>query len=201
MPKTVSSTADRAQIRASLSWTTRFPIATGGSTDSAAHFHHNGVILFPQGGAKMNNVVFAINYIHDINGDETGHIFLDPDSGSAADIPSVLIYNNVLTTTTLNGPTNAFITVGVGVSNAKVYNNTISGKGAQGISGDVASTWFNNIVSGSADAMVTNHSPSGFTSNWNDFFLSTGSQIFITNSVTTNNQFTGLKEKVVPVGG
>lgn len=137
----------------------------------ADSFHHNGVMLFPQS-SNMNNVVISNNYIHDINGTETAHIFLDPNS--PGDLPGVLIYNNVLTTTTLNGPTNAFITVGRGVSNGKVYNNTVSGKGAQGMSGQIDTTFEDNIVVGTFTGIELNSGYTSITSNFNVFFNLTG---------------------------
>jgi len=129
-------------------------------------FHHNGIMIFPQNGDVMNNVVIANNYIHDINGHETAHIFLDP-SGTG-DLPGVRVYNNVLTTTTGGGPANAFITDGAGVSGALVFNNTISGAGAQGISGQVSPTFKNNIITGMTTGISLNSGYTNVTSGSND---------------------------------
>jgi hypothetical protein len=152
--------------------------------DAADGWHHNGIMIYPQDGDTMNHVVIANNYIHDIGdsanpGHETGHIFLDP-SGSG-NLPGVQIYNNVLVTSsaTGGGPANAYITIGLGVSGALVFNNTIDGGGSQGMSGQVSPTFKNNIVTIVSTGMDLNAGYSGVTSDYNDWYGLTGSNSMI----------------------
>jgi len=134
----------------------------------------------------MSGVVISNNYIHDIQsstsssvcgggaGCVTGYIFLDP-SGTG-NLPNVQIYNNVLTSAAgFLGPANAFITVGFGVSGAKIFNNTIYGSGSQGVSAQLSPTFENNIVLGTtsnAIQMATNinSGSSSVVFDYNDYF-------------------------------
>lgn len=153
-------------------------ISSATNWDTAADsFHHNGIMLFPQS-ANMNNVVISNNYIHDINGTETAHIFLDPNS--TGNLPGVLIYNNVTVTTVLGGPTNCFIEPGAHVAPALVYNNTLSGHSACGTGVDPTGVIENNIFVGMYNALGI---PSnGITSDYNDFYGLTGGTLSFTNA-------------------
>lgn len=143
----------------------------------ADSFHHNGIMLFPQS-VDMNHVVISNNYIHDINGTETAHIFLDPNS--SGNLPGVLIYNNVTVTTVLGGPTNCFIEPGAGVAPAYVYNNTMSGASACGTGVSPGGAINNNVFVGMYNAVGI---PSnGITSDYNDFYGITGGTLSFTNA-------------------
>ena len=175
-PYNVSSVNSATQITLTTNWTGSTGNQSFNLTDQA--FHHNGIMIFPQDTDTMNSVVIANNYIHDINGlqggtnEETGHIFLDP-SGTG-DLPGVQIYNNVLITTTGDGPSNAFITIGTGVTNSEVFNNTLSGSASQGISGQLNPTFKNNIIDGVFTGIFLNSSYTTPTSNYNDIYGLTG---------------------------
>lgn len=139
-------------------------------------FHHNGIIVFPQS-ATISGMVIANNYIHDINGyanginQETAHIFLDP--GGSGVIASPEIYNNVLTTTTGNGPSNAFISAGIdigsltGVTSAVIANNTLSGSAGWGMGSDTNAVIENNIVVGTQQVEYFDSGANGNTVNYN----------------------------------
>ena len=143
----------------------------------ADSFHHNGIILFPQS-TSMNHVVISNNYIHDINGTETAHIFLDPNS--TGNLPAVLIYNNVTVTTTLGGPTNCFIEPGAHVSPAYVFNNTMSGSSACGTGVDPTGEIYNNVFVGMYNSIGI---PSnGILSDYNSFYGLTGGSLSFTNT-------------------
>jgi Right handed beta helix region len=115
---------------------------------NADSFHHNGVMVYGTGSSTvLNGLVIADNYIHgNMGANETGHIFLDPTGSPLGNMPNVLIYNNVLVSTS-NGPANGYVTVGYGITGAGIYNNTIfgNGKGADGIDA-VGAMVENNIV-------------------------------------------------------
>jgi parallel beta-helix repeat protein len=142
--------------------------------DANDNYHHNGIMMFPQG-VLAQGVVISNNYIHDIGGHETAHIFLDP--AGSGDLPGVLIYNNVVATLSGNGPANAFITVGIGVSGSRVFNNTISGSGGQGISGQISPTLQNNIITATYCGICLNGGAAGVVSNYNDISNLTGGSI------------------------
>jgi hypothetical protein len=141
----------------------------------ADSFHHNGIMLFPQSG-NMNNVVISSNYVHDINGTETGHIFLDP--GGSGNIPGVLVYNNVLTTTVLNGPTNNFIEPGANVTSARIFNNTMVGAAQTAVGVWNDGIMENNVVVGSNEGIGLSVGVSGIISDYNDSFGLTGGSPF-----------------------
>jgi len=145
-------------------------------TNDGMAFHHNGVMIYPIGGGdKVEGVVISNNYFHDLNGQVTAGIFLDPSSG---DIPNIQIYNNVFNTTNgQSGPANAWITIGVGVTGALVANNTIAGYASQGISGQVGPTFKNNIVSSVSCGEYLNAGYSGVVSDYNDFYNLLGSTL------------------------
>lgn len=137
--------------------------------DNSDAFHHNGIIIFPQSSDTMNSVVLSNNWIHDINGNTTAGIFLDP-SGTG-NTPGILIYNNILSTSTgQGGPNNAQINIGIGITGAKAYNNTVVGGAAQGMSGQLTPTYENNIVTGPSTGELLNSGFSGVISNYNNFF-------------------------------
>ena len=151
----------------------------------ADSFHHNGIILFPQS-TNMNHVVISNNYIHDINGTETAHIFLDPNS--SGNLPGVMIYNNVTVTTTLGGPTNCFIEPGAHVAPAYVFNNTMSGASACGTGVDPTGQIYNNVFVGMFNSIGI---PSnGVSSDYNSFFGLTGGTLAFTNASNNINAST-----------
>lgn len=139
--------------------------------ETADDNHHNGIFLFPPDGASAANVVIASNFIHDINGNTTGYIFLTT-SGSTGNIPSAQIYNNVLFTTSgQSGPANGMITGGPSINPSPLTaNNTFSGPASQGISQDSNGTIKNNIVTGVGCQVSFNSGQTGIVSAYNDFF-------------------------------
>lgn len=139
------------------------------NTNDGAAFHHNGIMIYPiNSGDKVQGAVISNNYIHDINGETTAGVFLDPTNG---DIPGVQIYNNVFSTAGgQSGPANAWITVGVGVSGAIVVNNTVTGGGSQGISGRISPTFKNNVVGAVSAGEFLNSGYSNVVSDYNDFY-------------------------------
>ncbi len=145
-------------------------------TNDGQAFHHNGVMIYPiNSGDQVEGVTISNNFIHDLNGQVTAGIFLDPSNG---DIPGVQIYNNVFNTTNgQSGPANAWITVGVGVTGALVINNTIAGYASQGISGRSSPTFRNNIVSSVSCGEFLNNGYSGVASDYNNFYNLLGSTL------------------------
>jgi len=136
--------------------------------DAADANHHNGIMLFPQNGQTYSNLVISNNFIHDVNGHTTAHIFLDP-SGTGS-LPSVQIYNNVLYTTPgQTGPANNFIEP-AGTAGAVVYNNTMSGNAYQAIGLFTNDTTKNNIVVGSGKGTGANSGITGVASGYNDYY-------------------------------
>ena len=139
---------------------------------AANAFHHNGIMIDPQNsGDQMSNLVISNNFIHDINTCTAG-IFIDPAAG---DTPGIQIYNNVFSTTAGQiGPSDGWITVGIGTSNAVVLNNTIIGPGAIGMNG--GGSGFsgpmikNNIVATTNSAIVLDPGFAGVASDYNDFY-------------------------------
>lgn len=127
--------------------------------------HHNGIMLFPQSGDIMQNVVIANNYVHDVQsstsssicgggaGCVTAFIFIDPAGGN--NFPGVQYYNNLLVSNPpsgTSGPANAILqsSIDTGCSNctpnAIIANNTIVGEAAWGTGCDDACTIKNNII-------------------------------------------------------
>lgn len=147
----------------------RNDISSASFEDGADNFHHNGVFVFNDTGQSVTGLVISNNNIHAIGGHETGHIFLDP-SGSG-NMPNCQIYNNLLTG---GSPTNAYVTVGIGVSGCIIANNTISGVGAQGLSGQVSPSYKNNIIASMVTGISLNSGSSGVASDYNVFFGLTG---------------------------
>jgi peptidoglycan hydrolase-like protein with peptidoglycan-binding domain len=130
-----------------------------------AQFHHNGIMIFPQG-PIMNNVVIANNYIHDINGDTTGYIFSDPLSPN--EIPGSLIYNNVFYTTAgQSGPSNGMI---MGAAGSRIFNNTMAGPGVASFGGNSGSILENNIADGQNDVGSLSSAVNSITSAYNEFY-------------------------------
>lgn len=128
-------------------------------------YHHNGIMLFPQSGDVMQNVVIANNYIHDIQsstnssicgggaGCVTALVFIDPAGGN--NLPGIQYYNNLLVSNPpagTSGPSNAILqsSIDTGCSNctpnAIIVNNTIIGNAAWGTGCDDACTVENNII-------------------------------------------------------
>jgi len=153
--------------------------------DTKDNFHHNGIMLFPQNGDTMNGVVISNNFVHDINGNTTAGIFLDP-SGTG-NIPNVQIYNNVLFTTPgQSGPKNNFIEPGAGVTGALVYNNTMSGAAATSMGVWNNGTMENNIVLSTVYGIGLSSGVTGVTSNYNDVYLLSGNFGNIGSSIYAN---------------
>lgn len=121
--------------------------------------HINGMHLFAaQSSTSITNLKVYSNYIHGnmsggcptspCSSHVTGFIFIEGTGGGT--IPSPLIYNNLLVTTTAgDGASNGFITC-VTCTSAGIYNNTLIGQSAinTGISLNTStgSTLKNNIV-------------------------------------------------------
>jgi len=138
--------------------------------DSNDNFHHNGIFFFPPNGASLSNMTISNNHIHDINGHTTAYIFLAAN-GSTGNVPNVLIYNNVFSTTSgQSGPANGMITCGPSISGVKIYNNTMVGPGARGFGADANATMVNNIAEGQAYVEYFDSGASGNTSQYNDFY-------------------------------
>jgi hypothetical protein len=144
-----------------------------------SNFHHNGIMIYPiNSGDKVEGVVISNNFIHDINGETTAGIFLDPTNG---DIPGIIIFNNVFNTVgtgTNFGPSNGWIEFGQGGSsvsptNGQVYNNTIVG-GSAGIIGMNATNMRNNVVVNSFSGERLYAGFNSIVSDFNDFFNVTG---------------------------
>jgi hypothetical protein len=142
--------------------------------------HHNGIMFFPQG-TIMDGVVISNNFIHDINGQTTGYIFLDPNS--TGDVRNALIYNNVFYTSPgQTGPANDMIEPGAYVMGTGIYNNTMVGPAACGFGYYQGATAENNIAAGQSYLECVNHANGGNTSAYNDFYGWTGSGGWTNNS-------------------
>ena len=126
--------------------------------------------MFPQPGNTCTNCVISNNRMDSLTGHTTAHIFIDPTS--PGDAPGIKIYNNVLTG---GSPANAYITVGIGISSSLVANNTISGTGSQGISGQLLPVFKNNIVTLPNVGIFLNGSYTSPVSDYNDFYALAGS--------------------------
>lgn len=137
--------------------------------DNADIFHHNGIMIYPQGsGNILQGVVISNNFIHDINTCTAG-IFLDP--GNSADVPNAQIFNNVFYTTPGQvGPSNAWIQPGAISSNPLVVNNTVIGPASQGIAVQINPTIENNIVTLVGYGVVLNQGYTTPSINYNDYY-------------------------------
>lgn len=143
--------------------------------------HHNGIFIYNGGGsAQENNEVLNSNYVHGNMGtSNTGYIFLDPNATGSVGNPTII--NNILCTTSVNSPGNAFIT-GVGQSTGKIYNNTICGNGnvnsanEGGIAtnfGASGATLENNIIQGVTNYLYLNNPASLALSDYNIYYAVT----------------------------
>ncbi len=136
--------------------------------DNANGFHHNGIMIDPLGAADIaSGVVISNNFIHDINTCTAG-IFFDPAAG---DVPNAKVYNNVFYTTPGQiGPSDGWITVGIGTTNTLVVNNTILGPGGAGINAQVSPAIENNIFANISWGEVLNAGYTGVVSDYNSWF-------------------------------
>jgi hypothetical protein len=144
--------------------------------DNDNNFHHNGIIVYPQNsGSLFPNMVIANNFFHDINGNTTAGIFLDPQYNTS--ISNIRVYNNVFYTTPgQSGQGNAWAEIG---ATGLAANNTIIGPSAVGIGGGPIKmgTIENNIVSTVALGISVGFPTSSFTgmtSDYNDIYNLTG---------------------------
>jgi hypothetical protein len=165
------------------------------------NFHHNGVIVFvTNNNSRVSGLQIYNNYLHgDMGARETGHIFLDSEgNGAAGSYDGTLIYNNLLADdSSVNTPSNGMIiTKANGGSPAvSIYNNTFvyqsSNKGRCVMDQGAVLTGKNSIgVACSMNYYISSGTVS--TSDYNDFYLSSGSNVTEgSHSITGNPMLDG----------
>ena len=152
--------------------------ATCNWDDPADDNHHNGIIMFPGGSSTESNVVISNNWFHDILGNTTSYIFLDP-SPPSGNVPNILVYNNVFSSATAGCPNDACFGGGAQVTGARLLNNTFSfpvsssGLADWGMN-NPPGTAQNNIALGSNFYVSFPSSMNTLTENFNDYFNGTG---------------------------
>lgn len=163
-------------------------------------FHHNGIIVQPQGGAQ-SVIEIANNFIHDINSQynpshTTDYLFFDGNPNTTEH--DCQIYNNIFFTTSgQNGPGGAMLSTDQNPGGCVIANNTSVGTTAgpdgaiAGTSNGTGANIKNNVVSGAPAGISLLNTYVGVASDYNDLYnLTSGSAVMQYNTSSTPVPFT-----------